>query len=191
MRDRSGIRRDIAIGACMRVFDVGNTGVVLAAAECHTSSSETDRPYDCTFEEAVYEDKLSELIASLLVSNVQPEMFEGGAPVSTSILLVVLPWPFDDLWYCRAHEYGQNGVGFEERRRMPPLCLGISPWWHDVKVFSLPPADLLSLYAPVPAGCGTYEVSRVLYFWNPSAFAYFSDYISLSWFLSQASSSRL
>lgn len=51
----------------------------------------------CAIEEAVYERRLIEVLASLLVRNVQLEMYEDGVLASLSIQLVILRWPFRDL----------------------------------------------------------------------------------------------
>lgn len=101
LRDRSGARRDMAVAAWTKPWKLWGCG---PAAECETSSSETDMFYVRVFEENIYEHKLRELIASLLVKDAHLKMHEDGAPASPSIPLVVLRWPFDCLWFCRAHE---------------------------------------------------------------------------------------
>lgn len=104
-------------------------------------------------------------------------MFEYGARASSSIELVDFPWPINDLWPCRAHEHWQRDVGFGKRRRVPSGGVGFFDGCHNVEIFALPPADLVSLYVPLPAWCGEYEVWWVLCVPSPTIFAYYSFYI--------------
>lgn len=143
MCGRSGIREDMAVGAWIKSWKHWG---LCSAAECETSSPETDMCNVCVFKEAIYERKLSELIASLLVRNAHPEMHEDGAPVSSSIELVVLRWPFEHSWVFHAYEHWQKDVDFEVRRTVPSRGVRIFAEWDNVEVFSLPPADSVSLY---------------------------------------------
>lgn len=81
--------------------------------------------YVRAFPEAVHERKMGELIASFLVSHDNQKMREDDVPASPSVQLIVLLWPFDDLWFCRAHEQWQRDVYFEVRRIVSPCDMGI------------------------------------------------------------------
>lgn len=87
LRDCNGVRLDTEVHGWIKHLKHWR---YRGTAEWKKSSSETDMPYVRTFEEAVYERKLSELIASLPVRNVRPEMYGDVLPAYLSIQLVVL-----------------------------------------------------------------------------------------------------
>lgn len=71
LRDRNSIRCHTTTGAWTRRWKHWDRR---SAAEWEMLSSETDMPYVRAFKPALYECNLSELIALLLVKNVQPEV---------------------------------------------------------------------------------------------------------------------
>lgn len=54
-----------------------------------TSLSETDMHYVRSFEEAVYDHKLSELVASIIINNAHSVMEDGGLETNLSIALAM------------------------------------------------------------------------------------------------------
>lgn len=64
------------------------------AAERETLSSKTDMCYVLAFEEDVSESKRSELVVSLSLRNVYPEMRQHGVLASPSMQLLVLQMIF-------------------------------------------------------------------------------------------------
>lgn len=105
LRCRKATRGNTAVGGCARR---GKRWNCLGASECETLSSETDMPYVIAFEETVQERKLSELIATLLSRSVQPEINEDGAMAGPSTQLVVLQFPFDNLWFAVLMSIGKK-----------------------------------------------------------------------------------
>lgn len=81
LRDRQGVMRDTAIGAWIKHCNHWGRS---DAAECEASSSEMDILQCCSFEKDVYEHILSLLIASVVLTNVQLDMYDDGASASPS-----------------------------------------------------------------------------------------------------------
>lgn len=154
--DHSGIREGTALGAWINRCKHRDH---CSLAECKTSPPKRYMWYVRRVEEAVYERKLSEIILSLIVINGHPEKHEYGAHASPSILLVVLWWTLDHLWFCHAHEHLKKDVYFEIHRRAPPLIIWTFARWHIVEVFALLPADHGPLFVPEQPWGGEYEES--------------------------------
>lgn len=102
LHDRLGVSRATAVGTWTKRLRHWGKGV---AAECAKSSSKTGMPYMRCFEETVYERRLGELIASVVVEIAHPVMPDDGVPGNPAKEFVRLRWPFDDLGYCCAHGY--------------------------------------------------------------------------------------
>lgn len=66
-----------------------------------------------SFEKVVYEQKLSELIASSVVKTARLVRQGDGASGNQFTEWVVLRWPLDDFWSYCAHEHWQKDVYFE------------------------------------------------------------------------------
>lgn len=135
LRDHNDARRDKAGRAWIkRRKHCGRR----SSAEWEKLSSETDM-YVCTFKEALCERQLSELIASLIARNVHQMMCEDGKHGSLSIELVVLRWPFEDSWFCRALEHWnkvRRTLISNYVREFRLLMLGFSlsgiKWWVSI-----------------------------------------------------------
>lgn len=78
-------------------------------------------------------------------------MKEDGTQANPSIVLVLLRWLLDGLWLCHAQKQWPKDVEFELCRRVPPRGDEIAVGGHNVMLFALQAADLVSYYVPEPS----------------------------------------